>query len=142
MGSSPDNPYASPSAFEATSAPRPPQPAPVVPAYGQQPGQPSEAEGWARRAAAESEFAGERNSTAVAYLLWFVVGVFGGHRFYVGRKGSAIAMLILGLTFVGLIITGIWALVDAFLIPGMIREANEDIRRRTYARYFGGYAAA
>jgi len=45
-----------------------------------------------------------------AFLLCFFLGVFGVHRFYVGKVGTGIAQL---LTFGGL---GIWALVDLIII--------------------------
>lgn len=48
----------------------------------------------------------------VAALLAFFLGVFGVHRFYLGRNGSGIVMLLLTCTFFGLAITGIWAFVD------------------------------
>jgi TM2 domain-containing membrane protein YozV len=48
----------------------------------------------------------------VAALLAFFVGVFGVHRFYLGRTGSGVVMLILTCTFVGLAVTGIWAFID------------------------------
>ena len=51
-----------------------------------------------------------------AFLLNFFLGCFGAHRFYVGKIGSGIAMLLISLTFYGLIITGIWALIDLILI--------------------------
>lgn len=75
-----------------------------------------------------------KKSVGVAYLLWFFLGGLGGHRFYAGKTGTAIA--ILALTIVGgllafagvglflLAIAGIWVLVDAFLIPGWIRNKN------------------
>lgn len=47
-----------------------------------------------------------------AFLLCWFLGVFGGHRFYVGRTGSAVAMLLLTLTGFGILVTSIWALVD------------------------------
>lgn len=75
-----------------------------------------------------------KKSTGVAYLLWFFLGTLGGHRFYAGKTGSAVAILLLTiagvlLSFfgVGLIllgVVGIWVLVDAFLIPGWIRNNN------------------
>ncbi len=73
-------------------------------------------------------------SVAIAYLLWFFLGGFGIHRFYLRKPQTAVIMLIL--TVAGYILTfvvvgflllwavGIWWIVDAFLIPGMIREAN------------------
>jgi TM2 domain-containing membrane protein YozV len=59
-------------------------------------------------------------STTVAFLLWCLIFVgFGGiHRFYAGRWISGLIWLFTG----GLFLVG--QIIDAFLIPGMIREAN------------------
>ncbi len=51
-----------------------------------------------------------------AFLLAFFLGVLGVHRFYVGKTGSAIAMLVVSLTIFGLIVTGIWATIDWIII--------------------------
>lgn len=48
----------------------------------------------------------------VAALLAFFLGTLGIHRFYLGRTGSGITMLVLSITLVGLIVTAPWALVD------------------------------
>ena len=54
-----------------------------------------------------------------AAILCFLFGVFGAHRFYVGKTGTAVAML---LTIGGL---GIWALVDFVLIvTSSFKDAN------------------
>ncbi|MFN3387843.1 MAG: TM2 domain-containing protein [Allosphingosinicella sp.] len=55
--------------------------------------------------------AGDRNKF-VAAILAFVVGPAGIHRFYLGRVGSGIAMLVLSCTIIGLIVTVPWALID------------------------------
>ncbi len=65
-----------------------------------------------------------KKTALVAYLLWFFLGLFGGHNFYLGRTGVAVTQLILSLIFVGMIITIFWVLVDAFLIPGWVRRQN------------------
>jgi TM2 domain-containing membrane protein YozV len=75
-----------------------------------------------------------QKSIGVAYLLLIFVGATGAHRFYLGRTGSAVAMLVLWLVglVTSLIVIGIfllvavsiWQLVDLFLIPGIIRAAS------------------
>lgn len=84
-----------------------------------------------------------KKSAGVAYLLWFFTGGVGGHRFYAGRTGSAVAQLMLtilgwatvwfGLGFVFLSALGIWLLVDAFLLGGIIRAYNADLMVRLNA---------
>lgn len=91
-----------------------------------------------------SEVEKRKPNLLVAYLLWFFLGGFGGHRFYFKKTGSAIAMLALTavsfvltlilIGFAGLFIAGIWALVDAFLIPGWQQREVEAIERETIAR--------
>ena len=69
-------------------------------------------------------FEANKKTALVAYLLWFFLGLFGAHNFYLNRTGVAVAQLILSLTLVGMVITAVWALVDAFLIPGWVRNQN------------------
>ena len=88
------------------------------------------------RNAARSQmmFDASRKSLLVAYLLWFFLGTFGIHRFYLNRTGSGIAQLALTLSayaltlvLVGFLIfipVGIWWLVDAVLIPGITERRN------------------
>jgi len=60
-----------------------------------------------------------------AFLLAFFIGVFGVHRFYVGKTGSGIAMLLITLTMVGVVITGIWATIDwILLVCGAFTDAE------------------
>jgi TM2 domain-containing membrane protein YozV len=65
-----------------------------------------------------------KKSTASTWLLWLFLGEFGAHRFYMGKIGTAIAML---LTLGGLLI---WWLVDAFLIAGMLRSDQHRVQRQ------------
>lgn len=74
-------------------------------------------------------FEANRKSTGAAYLLWFFLGGFGAHRFYLGRTATGIGQLLLLLLgwiplFAGWIALGIWWLIDAFLIPDIIRADN------------------
>ena len=67
----------------------------------------------------------DRRDVGVAYLLAFWFGVLGAHRFYLGQKGTAIIMLLLSLTIVGLVVSFIWLIIDLFLIADMTREYNK-----------------
>ena len=49
----------------------------------------------------------------VAAILAFFLGTLGIHRFYLGRTGSGIVMLVLSITVIGLLVSAPWALVDA-----------------------------
>ena len=62
-----------------------------------------------------------RKETGFAYLWWLFLGVFGGHRFYLGYNRSAIAMLLLCWT---LIVPFVMCLIDLFMIPSMTRAVN------------------
>lgn len=86
-------------------------------------------------------FEAGKKSAGVAYLLWFFTGGVGGHRFYLGRTGSAVGQLLLtvfgwlflmaaGAGLLLLLPVGIWLLIDLFLIPGMIQEHNAGLMKR------------
>ncbi|WP_207632307.1 TM2 domain-containing protein [Occultella kanbiaonis] len=72
--------------------------------------------------------------TTTAYLLWFFLGGFGVHNFYLNRVGPGIGQIglnLLGWLTVWILIgwfafvaLAIWWIIDAFMIPGIIREQN------------------
>ena len=59
-------------------------------------------------------------TSPVAYLLWCMcfIGVCGVHRFYAGKWKTGLLWLLTG----GLLYIG--QIVDLFLVPGMIDDAN------------------
>lgn len=76
----------------------------------------------------------QKKSVGVAFVLWFFVGMLGAHRFYVGYKPTAFGQLaftiiglltmVFGVGFMILGAVGIWVLVDAFLLPGYVKDFN------------------
>ena len=52
----------------------------------------------------------------VALLLAFFLGPFGIHNFYLGYTTKGIIQLVLTLTFIGLIVSGIWAFIDFIML--------------------------
>ncbi|HWF76760.1 MAG TPA: NINE protein [Caulobacteraceae bacterium] len=92
----------------------------------------------------EQRVANDAPNAVVAYLLWFFLGLLGGHRFYLGRAGSGIVILLLTIFVIGLFISIPWVLIDAFLIPGMMRQKRDEIRQRlmTEMMALGGAGAA
>jgi len=76
-----------------------------------------------------------KKSTGATYLLFLFLGGFGAHRFYLGKTGTAVGQLALGLLgwvtlFVAWLPLGIWLLIDLFTIPGMVRDHNMAIADR------------
>lgn len=65
-------------------------------------------------------------STAIAYLLWLFLWFVSGHRFYLGRPASAVLQILSYFVLIGFV----WVVVDAFLIPGMLREKRDEMRQR------------
>jgi TM2 domain-containing membrane protein YozV len=85
---------------------------------------------------AAKESAGDistKSRLAATLFAWFL-GIFGAHRFYVGKTGTAVTMLVLGIVgfatvwifFLGtilLIAVGIWAFVDFIIaVTGNMRD--------------------
>jgi TM2 domain-containing membrane protein YozV len=101
--------------------------------------QPGVESGFARAPLADRPYIA-RKSNGTAYLLWFFLGGFSAHRFYLGFPASGIIQLLLtpigyamllskspaGLIFP--IASGLWILADAFLIPSLVTKANERSR--------------
>jgi TM2 domain-containing membrane protein YozV len=72
---------------------------------------------------------GDRNKY-IAALIAFLIGPLGIHRFYLGRTGTGIAMLLLSCTLVGLLLTIPWGFID--MIRYLIMSDREFAER--YAR--------
>jgi len=76
-------------------------------------------------------------SRLVTALLALFLGIFGVHRFYIGKIRTAIVMLILsvfylvtvrlwGIVVISLAVAGLWAFIDfIFAVSGIMKD-NED----------------
>ncbi len=94
-----------------------------------------------------------RKTLAVAYSLWFMLWAISAHRFYLGRWITGIVQTLLW--YVSLmfwmaghdlalypLVTGLtWIGIDLFLIPGLLRAANERVEAKAYAREVAAKAA-
>lgn len=76
----------------------------------------------------EQRVANDGPSAGAAYLLWFFLGALGGHRWYLGRPGTALLTILAWLCFV--IPGAIWWVVDGFALGGMVRGERDAIRQR------------
>jgi TM2 domain-containing membrane protein YozV len=95
-----------------------------------------------------------KKSTFLAFIIWFFFAVLAGHRFYLERYGSAVAMLLIWvvgavlfiaavlssfsnldevaealfvIAIIDFVVLVVWILVDLFLIPGLVRRYNHEI---------------
>jgi TM2 domain-containing membrane protein YozV len=74
----------------------------------------------------ETRVGNDGKNVVVAYLLWLFLGVFAAHRFYLGKPLSAILQILSYFILIGFV----WWVVDLFLIPGMVRHKNDELRWR------------
>lgn len=70
-----------------------------------------------------SEVERKKKDKLIMYLLWFFTGGIGGHRYYLGDIGYAIAMTF---TIGGL---GVWAIIDVFLIGKRLETKTAELER-------------
>ena len=54
-----------------------------------------------------SELDKHKKSTALAYVLWLIVGMLGIHKFYVGKIGMGILYLVLSVIGCGAVVSGL-----------------------------------
>ena len=98
----------------------------------------------------ESEMRGRSKSTMVAFVLWFFLGMLGGHRFYLNRRGWIyllvfIVGIVTAVVLVGLVmlfILGIFVLVDAFRISGWVDATNRATESQVITEILASRAAA
>jgi TM2 domain-containing membrane protein YozV len=76
------------------------------------------------RAVLEDLYRYPRKNPRIAFALWALTGLFGGHRFYLDRTGTGLIMMF---TSGGAVI---WWLVDLWLIRKMVLEFNEEQAQR------------
>ncbi|QAY78787.1 TM2 domain-containing protein [Sphingosinicella sp. BN140058] len=81
-------------------------------------------------ASVRAPVANDRNKY-IAALIAFAFGPLGIHRFYLGRTGTGILMLVLSCTIVGLLLSVPWAIID--MIRYLVMSEREFEAR--YPRY-------
>lgn len=81
----------------------------------------------------EARLTNDGPSMGLAYFFWLFLGIISAHRFYLGRTGTAVLQIISYFFVIGLI----WLIIDAFLLPGLVRERQNETRRRIALETFG-----
>ena len=64
-------------------------------------------------------------SKTIAFLLWFFLGFFSAHRFYLGKVGTGFLYLLTGQ------LAGIGWIVDLFLLGSMVDNYNTNKELKT-----------
>lgn len=88
----------------------------------------------------QSDIIYEEKNLVLAYVLWFFLGTFGAHRFYLGKIKSGITMLLLTVIgwltaailvgFVFLFVTGIWWVIDIYYTNKYVVEHNHKMKAK------------
>ena len=76
----------------------------------------------------DHEYEQNSKSLLATYLLWFLFGFIGIHKFYVRKTGRGVLYIFTG----GLFVIG-W-LIDIFLIPSQVRQVNETIENEIISK--------
>ncbi len=77
-------------------------------------------------AAAEAAGVSSKSRLVVTLLAWFL-GIFGAHRFYLGKTGTAVTMLVLSL-FGIVFVTWIWSIIDfIYAVSGNMRDKEDKL---------------
>ena len=76
----------------------------------------------------------QKKSPVVGYLLWWFLGFFGGHRFYMGDVGTGLVMLAITLAsfmtmliligYIGLVVIFIWWIIDGIKLHQQVKNYN------------------
>lgn len=81
----------------------------------------------------QSDIIYEEKNLVLAYALWFFLGMFGAHRFYLGKIKTGLVYLIvmlLGWALLGIpyILLGIWWLIDIYYTNKYVVEHNQAMK--------------
>lgn len=95
-------------------------------------------ENYAQKMYIEERAKNDSKNIAVTYALWFFVGMFGAHRFYMKQK-HAVTQLVLSIVglvtspflvgIIPLLIVMVWMIFDAIKIPQWHEEERTFLRR-------------
>lgn len=83
------------------------------------------------------QYDANKKSAGVAYLLWFLFGGLGIHRFYLGKNRTGAALLSITVIslflmailigFITIWISVIWWFIYLFLVGDMVRKYNSNL---------------
>src|SRR5689334_2894670 len=71
----------------------------------------------------------KRKNKTVLFWIWLFLGGLGGHRFYMGNTGYAVAMF-----FFNWLTLGIWAIIDIFVAWKKVDEINDLIEEEAIVK--------
>ena len=77
----------------------------------------------------QAEAERRKKSAGITYLLWFLLGLLGVHKFYIGEIGWGLLYLVCTVSVIGLIVSVPAVLIDALLIPAQLSATNNAIRK-------------
>jgi TM2 domain-containing membrane protein YozV len=84
-------------------------------------------------------FEAQKKSAGLAFLLCWVLGIWGAHRFYMGKPHAvtklvctliSIPLCLVLIGWVWILANGIWTFIDLFYISGWVKEYNTTLLKK------------
>ena len=78
----------------------------------------------------------QRKNVLIAYILWWFLGFFGAHRFYIGKEKAIIMLLItifsfitlvISIGYIGLLVMFMWWIFDGIMLHKWVKIFNLEL---------------
>ena len=76
-----------------------------------------------------------KKSVGIAYLFWFFLGLFGGHRFYLQKKGTGAAILTITLISIFLMVISLILMDESSFMDELSSQPDDPFA----GSFFGGF---
>lgn len=74
----------------------------------------------------EHQVINDAPTVGMSYVFWLFLGIFSGHRFYMGKPGSAVLQILSYFVLIGFV----WWIIDGLRMSELVEERKDQLRGR------------